>query len=299
MKFLFFTLLFSVNVNCHNQNNYYIYNNKINNAEILYFMENKVDSSLAIYNEVFDTYEFIFLKDLLNAAQIAVFNNKDYEKYLFKSFEFGFRIDDLNKFPLFKDIHKKYQTDKRIMMIFKKARIHYLKKIDLKYLDYIYNIAIKDQIDKYKFDYDTRIYKSINNLMDTIKRKGFPGERLLGITDTLIFKENGLKKLDINERSRKQKITNHFIYRANRLHFGTSIPILLHHRCVSSAFKDVFLVEIKKGNMHPQDLAFINDFNSQFLSKLPAYCNGIKFEGLYSFSPSRGDLIDKKRNRSC
>jgi len=46
--------------------------------------------------------------------------------------------------------------------------------------------------------------------------------------------------------------------------------------------------------MHPQDLAFINDFNSQFLDRLPNYCNGIKHEGLYTFSPSKGEIADKK-----
>lgn len=115
MKFLFFTLLFSINLYCYNQNNYFIYHNKINDAEILYFMENEVDSSLAIYDEVFNTYEFVFLKDLLNAAQIAVYNKRDYEKYLLKSFEFGFKIDDLSKllflnFEKLKDIENELKV---------------------------------------------------------------------------------------------------------------------------------------------------------------------------------------------
>lgn len=275
------------------ESNYFVYHNKINEAEILYFSEKEVEKSLKLYDSIFEQYDFIFLKDLIVAAQIAKFNKRDYKKYIIKSFEFGLKIDDLKKIPLLKSDYKKFISDKKILLAFREARKKYLKTIDFEYLDYIYDIAIRDQVYKHKDNYDRWINKTIDNLMDTIKKKGFPGEMKLGLTDTLIFKEAGLFKKDINDRARKLEITKHFVYRSNRLQFDTSIPLFLHHRCVAQKYKSILLNEVKKGNIHPQDIAFFNDFNSKFGNQTPYYCSGCKNEGVYSFSPYNGDIKDE------
>ncbi|OYQ52203.1 hypothetical protein [Flavobacterium aurantiibacter] len=293
-KILYVTILFVIHWSANSQSDYFVYHSKINDAEIAYFMNNKPNECLALYDEVFDCYDFVFLKDLLNAAQIAIFNNKNYEKYLMRSFEFGLKIDDLKMFPLFSSVYIQYKNNKKIKKIFEEARLRYLQKIDFEYLDYIYSLAINDQVDKYKKGYEKRIDIVFQRLINVIKSKGFPSEKLLGITDTAIFAERSLKKLDINARARKYKVAKYFFYGKNRLHFDVSMPILLHHKCSSALYYDVFLKEIKLGNMHPQDLAFISDFNSQFLDKLPSYCDNLKFEGLYSFSPVTGDLTNRK-----
>lgn len=292
MKFsnLIISLFLSVYSFSQKGSNYFVYHNKINEAEILYFSEKEVEKSLKLYDSIFEQYDFIFLKDLIVAAQIAKFNKRDYKKYIIKSFEFGLKIDDLKKIPLLKSDYKKFISDKKVLLAFNEARKKYLKTIDYEYLDYIYDIAIRDQVYKHKDNYDRWINKTIDNLMDTIKKKGFPGERKLGITDTLIFKEAGLFKKDINDRARKLKITKHFVYRSNRLQFDTSIPLFLHHRCVAQKYKSILLNEVKKGNIHPQDIAFFNDFNLLYKNKLPSYCRNCKPEGAYSMSEKRSSI---------
>lgn len=294
MKLFFSITLYFIALNVSSQQDYFVYHTKINEAEYRYFMQGEVTRCLEIYDEVFAEFEFIFLKDLLIAAQIAAFNNKEYEKYITKGFEFGLKIDHLNNFPLLKHTVKKYKKDKSLNVLFAQSRKRYLEKIDFNYLDFIYALAIQDQIDKRQKNYDKIIVKTINKLMDSIRKRGYPGERILGVTDTAIFREKGIKKLDINDRARKKKITSHFVFKDNRLQFDVSMPAFLHHDCVSSLYKDVFLEEIRKGNMHPQDFAFINDFSSQYLDKLPNDCDGIKFKGLYTYSPLKGDLTKQK-----
>lgn len=282
---LIYTPLFSQKKN----SDYFEYHRQINKAEELYFLENKVDNALKIYDEVFQNYDFVFLKDLLIAAQIAKFNGKPFEDYILRSFEFGFKIDDLKKIHHFQDLHKSFSTDKVKINIFKNARQKYLDSIDYEYLDYIYNLAVQDQIDKYKKDYYNRLNNSFTRFINKVEQKGFPGEKLMGLTDTLIFKERGLPFKDINSRSRKNKITKHFLF-TNRFDFVVIMPFLLHHGCASFMYKDLFMSEIKKGNMHPQDLAYINDFYKSQNSFLPYYCSNIKFKGIYTSSPKTGLL---------
>ena len=43
-------------------------------------MEDKAASSLFYYDKAFKEYDFIFVKDLINASQIAVYSNKPYQK---------------------------------------------------------------------------------------------------------------------------------------------------------------------------------------------------------------------------
>lgn len=64
----------------------------------------------------------------------------------------------------------------------------------------------------------------------------------------------------------------------------------------------MLLDEVKKGNIHPQDIAFFNDFNSGVdKNKFPYYCKGCKSNGIYTFSPYEGDLDNaddiKKANK--
>ena len=68
------------------QENYNVYHQKINKAEQLYFIENKVDSALYQYDKAFEEYSFNFLRDLVNAAQIAKLNKKPNAIRAYKTF---------------------------------------------------------------------------------------------------------------------------------------------------------------------------------------------------------------------
>lgn len=61
---------------------------------------------------MFNSYDFIFLKDLITCAQIAKHSNKPYIKYIEKGFEFGLKIEHLKNYPIFGDISKLEKENK-------------------------------------------------------------------------------------------------------------------------------------------------------------------------------------------
>ena len=197
--FLFFgftSLLFAQN------KDYISYHKNINKAEVLFFMERKTDSALFYYEKVFKDYDFIFVKDLVNAAQIAVYSKKPYRKYIEQGFEQGLKLSHLDKFKLFDSILPILNKDKNLLKIYNIKRKEYIKKIDFKYLDWIYKMAIKDQQNKHEkvkinmAKYNDVLLPFTDRLMDSIVKKGFPGDRLLGIGDSKIFKEIGILKFN-------------------------------------------------------------------------------------------------------
>src|SRR6188472_4413618 len=102
MKNYFFYLLLIVSFKSFSQKTNYIdYHITINKAEELFFLEQKTDSALFYYDKAFKEYDFIFVKDLVNAAQIAIFSNKPYQKYLERGFYYGLKPSHLDNFPLF------------------------------------------------------------------------------------------------------------------------------------------------------------------------------------------------------
>ena len=101
-------LLFFLSISCLSQSkNYFVYHSLINKAEELFFVQNKLDSSLYYYEKVFSDYDFIFVKDLVNASQIAFYSKKPYKKYIKQAFEQGLKIGYLSEIPLFKNEYKK------------------------------------------------------------------------------------------------------------------------------------------------------------------------------------------------
>jgi len=94
--------------------NYLDYHVSINKAEELFFMEKKTDSSLFYYEKAFTEFDFIFVKDLINASQIAAFTNKPYQKYIIRGFDYGLKLSHLENYPLFKNDLFKLKTNKKI-----------------------------------------------------------------------------------------------------------------------------------------------------------------------------------------
>ena len=262
ISFFLFTLLgYS---QCIKKVDYLQYHKDINRAEVLFFKEQSVDSTLFYYEKVFNSYDFIFLKDLINCAQIAKHCNKPYLKYIYRAFEFGLKVEHLNSYPVLRDLFVlKKQNDLKVE--YEKGRQLYLKKIDFNYLDYIYELAVKDQVDKYleKSVYHFKLKNNLHKLKEIINKKGFPGERLLGIADSTICEEANIKIKDLRIRI----VTNPKAATFNEIiesKFAQIIPFPFFMHIDYYFFKafdsKVLIREIKKGNIHPRDIAFFNDF---------------------------------------
>lgn len=275
--------------------NYFQYHEWVNKAEALYFFENKIDSSLYYYDKTFEAFEaFIFVKDLLNAAQIAKFNKKEYKHYIEKSFKYGLKLENLSSVPLLKEDIKQYQDSE----IYRLSRSEHVQKLDVAYLDYIQKLAVEDQFRKYdKNTYRHYLRDRRFQLRKKIFEKGFPSDRVIGLNDDSIFKELGLQdnysEMTVKSKRNKKGFAFHEI--EERI-FGNEyiIPFILHLGCPTDLLSHKeYLAEIKKGNLHPRDLALIYDTSLQ----LPYSCtlnNGHYYTKQHDFN---GDLNVEEANK--
>ena len=263
-KYLSFFTFCVFSIISYSQNlDYSVYHNDINTAEQLYFMENKVDSALYHYNNAFDEFDFIFVKDLLNAAQIAKFNDRPFESYILKAFKYGLKISHLENYPILKDYFTKVKNDKSFKIQYEKGRKEYLKKINFDYLDLIYKLAIMDQLNKHNKTTQARYWQQVkkitDRIKDSIKTIGFPGDRLIGISDSTIFKEIGKPHLDLYEQRKKYDKLWYMTSDEKYLSTIYTFVIYVHNPCSYNFYEDHFKKEILKGNIHPRDVALLHD----------------------------------------
>jgi hypothetical protein len=257
----FYTTIFSQKKN----SDYFEYHKQINKAEILFFEKGNVDSCFYYYDKTFKEFDFIFLKDLVNAAQLAKYSKLEYKKYVFRAFEQGLKIDHLELFPIFKNEISILKKDKIVQQKFSEGREKYLQKIDLDYLDKIYEIALNERhyrsLDRNKYreklSYNFRVISSLT------KQKGFPGEKQIGVADSTVFMESRSIKKDLPFRAKKYNFRDKSFNIINEGVFSQSIISTLFINLDFCFFneldKNILLREIKKGNIHPKDIAYYND----------------------------------------
>lgn len=267
MKKLIFLFLFSFQLFSQEyKTDYFVYHEQINKAEELFFLEQKTDSALFYYDKTFKEFDFVFVKDLVNAAQIAKLNKREYKKYIMQGFENGLKLNHLESFSIFKNEVSSFQKDKKLIIKYNEGRKKYLARIDFEYLDKIYKIAVGERINRY-LEHDKYAHKlkyEFSVLSSMIKKKGFPGDKLLGIADSTIFRETKSVKLDISIREKKAKVRHRTYNEINEATFSQSIIrnffLNLDFCLFNTLDKKTILVEIKKGNIHPKDVAYYNDF---------------------------------------
>lgn len=272
-------IIYFLSILSYSQNkDYREYHKLINKAEESFFINNKTDSTLIYYDSAFLSYDFIFVKDLVNAAQIAIFSKKPYRKYIELGFLQGLKLEHLKNYPLFKKDLESLLKDKKLQNTYIVNRKKYLTRIDFKYLDWVYKLAIKDQKDK--FDKDLT-FRNCNIMMDSVQVKGFPGDKIIGISDSTIFKEIGKSYLDLKQQTKKDKKLKHFVTNDNSLSNSQIDNLLFHVKCSYHLYKDELLKQVKLGNIHPREVAFFHDLTYENLDALPVYCDGTKIKGAY------------------
>lgn len=272
MNNLFIFILFILISNLsYSQENYNDYHRKINKAEQLYFLQNKVDSSLYYYDKAFEEFSFNFLRDIINAAQIAKFNNKPYLKYITKGFQYGLKIERLNDYPLFKNDLEKLKKDKLVNQAYTKARKKYLESIDFEYLSWLDDMTIKDQSDKNKPKYRSVIANTLNKFEKKIIEKGFPGEKIIGVSDSLLFYEINKPYMSLKEKIKRKgdKSLNYLIQTDDNLNMASvGLILLVHHCCAYDQLSEILKKEITKGNIHPRDVGMVADNTLRYYGKI-------------------------------
>ena len=292
-------LFFTYQITFSQTKDYTQYHLQINKAETLFFMENKVDSSLYYYDKVFSEYDFIFVKDLVNAAQIAYFSKKSYQKYIEQGFEQGLKISHLKNYPIFKKVYSSLLKDKKLLAVFNIKRAKYISRIDFKYLDWIYKIAIADQKNKRlkTNKYNELLHKSTDRLIDSVIKKGFPGDKIIGINDSTIFQEINKPYLNLHMQIHKNKDLWYMTSDEQILASHWSIVLFVHNGCSYNLYKTYFLKEMKKGNIHPREIGLLYDNMYRYKGSYPSYCEHISLNGAYKLNmfTEYADLKNKKQ----
>ena len=331
-----FFMFFVQNANAKDAN-YFHYHNLINRAETNFFLHENVDSAIYLYKKAFKNFDFVFAKDCIMAAQIAVYAKRNDDAVLFinKGFEQGIIIEMLQPIKVFtnflKDekilqqlktnyplLHKKYLARINVNMLRKITVAYYNDELNKVYSEsyhppygnyingeYKENPVLENKV-LAKQLYDNYVDIRINNvnMIDSFARTiGFPGEKLTGIEQQYVEaglsaelasakKERVLKQPGLlselgyaNEecKSRLDKLTSQqldtilngknvppkvkdyeYKYLKNTMvsgdiSDGKVFIILIHLTSTYCKLQDLWMNAIKKGEVHPRDVACFYD----------------------------------------
>ncbi len=268
-KYFILLLLFSNIALFGQSSNYEVYHDIINDAERLYFVNEDVDSSILLYEKAFDEFDFVFVKDVVNVIQIAYFNKLPYKKYFPKGFENGLKLSHLKDIKLLQPIFEELSSDKKLKAEYNVCRKKYLQRINFSYLLEIYELFIKDQINKYLSieEYKNVHFSNLNHLMKRIDSLGFPGQKIIGIPDKHIFEEIGKPSLDF--RFRLSKYKNKSTENAKKLKYCSIdessldmvLPLyfLIHNYCSFWIMQEELKRAVKAGELHPRVVGTLYD----------------------------------------
>lgn len=235
------------------QHNYLEYHSEINKAEEL-FTHERFHESLTKYDSVFQKFEYVFLKDYIIAAQIAILSGENTKatEWLKIALSQGYDCNCLNRISVFKDYIKSDQW-KDLAANDVNLKTQYQKNINLD-LHYEFHHRYKQEQESkgQRKKYVSIVYSNyfrIKSLMDSIP---FPSERIIGIDDESIFPTSSGGKLRNCEASNSKVI-----------------PTLLHYDnpITDIGFKK-FEEAIISGHLHPRQFAYIYSFETNYVSRL-------------------------------
>ena len=300
MRFFLTLFVYSLSSSLFSQEemDYGIYHSYINKAEKFYFIDNNTDSTFYYYNKAFSEYDFIFLKDLVNASQLAYYSKLPFKKYIEKGFEFGLKLSHLKSIEIFKPVFSNLESDKGLSKLYKEKRKLYVSKLNAKKIDWVYNIGIQDQKDKYLSgkNYKIKQSKSLVEIEKFISKYGYPGEKTIGIADSTIFREIKSSKIDFQDRIKNDSLLKkYFVLDEEYLSEQLIIITLIHNFDSYKKLKSIWLEQIKKGNIHPRDVALIHDniYRVDFSDKNDL--NGYYKNNLFCSYPA--NLVIKRINK--
>jgi hypothetical protein len=250
-KFILVTLLaFGTffKLTAQKQTDYTNYHQDIIHAEAL-ITQGKYSDALQIFEEVFNKYNYIFLKDYKVAAQLALFTKDEAKAFGFIKLGIldGWTLDEITGDKFFNPLQKEKEWE-TIRSQYDTLRSQYNKRIDHKLeaeihemfnsdqrldLPYYFRIGQKAK-ERYAVEkFGPNSEKQIRRLNEILNNYGYPGEKLIG-----------------NE-----------IW---------ALTILIHHNSISTAYveKDTLYPALKpklfdavrKGEMSPDDYALIEDW---------------------------------------
>lgn len=257
------------------------YHRMISAAEEYYFIENNVDSSLVYYQSCFETFDFVFARDAVNAFQIAYRENRSIEYFLKISFESGVTPSVLSSIPALSDFAKDSLPKLDVMQDYALFRSRYLDRIDVECLNKTYRLGLMDQLTK-----SHEGNHKIDALFKLAMTYGLPGERNCGVEDSEIHQELGrgaanfLRLRDSISEARGKSI-RYYSLNNNSLTMHVPLVIMLHNDCTYKYYEKALREAFLGGFIHPREIGCIYD--NTFQSDLP-HCRIVPNRGVFGLN---------------
>lgn len=253
---LFFLLL--VKPERGNSQSYEEYHQLVSKAEEFYFLENEVDSSLFYYQKCFDSFDFVFARDPVNALQIAYKEGRPINNFLIIAVKTGVTPSILESIPALSDFANDSLPHLDLMDDYIKYRSAYLERINVKCLNRIYRLGILDQITKYQQKVQTP------QLFKMALEFGLPGERNCGLENMESHKELGGRAADFlslrDSMSEKSGMgLRYYKLEENSLMTHIPIVIMLHDYCTYKDYEKDLHEAYLGGFIHPREIGSIYD----------------------------------------
>lgn len=194
--FLFlFPLFASADVRPNENQNYENYHKQIIEAERL-ISEEGFREALAIYQRVFNTYDFIFSRDYQVAAQLALHLKEEQKAigYIEKGIAAGWELKSIKKNKYLLPL-RKYPEWKAVKKKYKGLRGKYVASLDQQLREKVKKMYAKDQWkaigallrigEKAQEKYAVRKFAphseaQMAKLIEILEKYGYPGEKLIG-----------------------------------------------------------------------------------------------------------------------
>lgn len=262
MNFFCFVLLLMPLSILAQETDYRIYHRLINRAEEHFYLKNQTDSAFYYYDKAFANFDYVFAKDAMNAVQLALYSKKNFQHYLVKGYENGLRPDYFRNIKLTQGLYAQLLVDTNMIRSYQSARANYLKKINFQYLQTIYDMAMEDQIMKNKGDLAYAEYKKqcTHAIRSYIKRfGGFPGTKLLGISDSTVFREIGFPNFDWNKRLQRYGGKIDYYKIEDHLCSKFIVILMVHNGCFFPELEQELRMAVKNGEIHPREVGLVYD----------------------------------------
>lgn len=221
-------------------------------------IDNQPERASNLYFKAFEEFDFEFARDCFNAIEISLFvgDNERTQYFVKKAIRRGVPIKFLTDHaPLQPFIQTNYWVEvltvsEELITLYKQGIDHELRteviamfsddqKIRKKRYKTI-NFPFRPFIDR---KWKKLNAQQVNRIIEITEKKGFPGERLIGI---------GLNWMH-------EKVGN------SQLSAGMPIVLMIHHYSQPNSFpKNLLLKEIEKGNIHNEHFATIADFQVEY-----------------------------------
>jgi hypothetical protein len=236
---------------------YRIYHRLINNAQRCYFLNGNTDSAFHYYDSAFARYDFVFAQDCFMAAQIAYYHKDSrYMAYLRKGFAMGITPKHLTLAPVFAPLVKDTIAFKKRFKDYAEQRKLYRHRLDTNVLANMIRLTCQDQANKRMADeaYAPRLEKTAAYLHSMMNTHGYPGEKLIGLTQADIMEELGQKGKDLRHYKWGRTMED-WEYVAQ----VSVTPILIHMLCPYYKYASYWDKFIMNGEIHPRDVAMFHD----------------------------------------